>query len=770
MKTICLLISLIFIHFTKAADIEVRFAKSMAVHYEADSGNKIVILADAGHLTDLTFVSVEEDIHFLAKKQAIANSLIFEDKFHNFLNSQSGLPMPVRFKLSTDASVSLNVTVSKKPVAPVDVVALRPAGAPVTVSPPAVPPTDPEVTGSMIKDALTLASLTDNAKINGFKIKLVSFYGITTPENPFRNEFNVVGMVGLLGGFNPISAIGGLDVTNLADGLARFFVKRTKQELNAAFFNHLKEVLDDPRYLDLKLVFPQTHSTLQALGDEIYNYEAYLGTLKESFEQDLRSLPPHLQSWLYEGTLREHLKTHKEVRAGAYSALYFYDQLSNDVHPGTAIADFPVDSLADLNNISLNGDNLIVKGAAETFIELSKSLWSGNNDRYWVSSDTLKLFSKNEQAQKYYLGMLFEKIKNIKIKTGTAADNITTMGGLVIKWNTSFATELKPRLDQFKFFIQQTQQLEQKLKLVKKDGISDSLRSERYFVFFEQFTATLKAGYDLSQKWLPIPDTEKSKFERLLFVSDQVSKLGLNVSRRKYGSAIIHAIGIYDFLSEKTTEAETIKIDGTDVKLKENSKSVVSEFLRYGSMIAAVAEANNSQEVADAIEAFALPAGSSGVKRKSAFNVALNGYTGVLAGHESGTRSPYINSYAVWAPVGISVSAGRISFGNWKNHSFSLFASFIDIGAVTAFRFKDDTTVTISKIQLKDIIAPGAAISWGIAKTPLSLAIGWQSAPFLRTVTTEENTTLDYRASRWHVTLAVDIPLLNFYNRKNRKK
>jgi len=37
-----------------------------------------------------------------------------------------------------------------------------------------------------------------------------------------------------------LSSIGGLDVTNIADGLAKFLVKRTKQELTMAFFQNLK--------------------------------------------------------------------------------------------------------------------------------------------------------------------------------------------------------------------------------------------------------------------------------------------------------------------------------------------------------------------------------------------------------------------------------------------------------------------------------------------------------------------------------------------------
>ena len=62
-----------------------------------------------------------------------------------------------------------------------------------------------------------------------------------------------------------VSSIGSLDVTNIADGFAKFLVKRTKQELNMAFFTKFKEELSKPEYRDLQTVFPQTWRALQAI-------------------------------------------------------------------------------------------------------------------------------------------------------------------------------------------------------------------------------------------------------------------------------------------------------------------------------------------------------------------------------------------------------------------------------------------------------------------------------------------------------------------------
>ncbi len=40
-----------------------------------------------------------------------------------------------------------------------------------------------------------------------------------------------------------LSSVGGLDVTNLADGLSKFIVKRAKQELDIAFLQKFKKVI-----------------------------------------------------------------------------------------------------------------------------------------------------------------------------------------------------------------------------------------------------------------------------------------------------------------------------------------------------------------------------------------------------------------------------------------------------------------------------------------------------------------------------------------------
>lgn len=760
MKTTLLLLLAAAARPLLAADpVEVDFSKNMRVAYVSKSGQKIA-LKRAAPPNELEFGDRSpegEGQFFKAKREGTTNRLVFEDRFYKFLDAQAqaNAPMPLVFALKTDTLTKLSVTVTKP----------TPSGTPGGNAGSNLRQTaEPTPTGSMVKDALTLAQLdrgTDKQAAARFRAALKVAYDFEiSPENPFKDELKVDDMVsfagsGVSGGL--VSKALGLDVTTLADGLARFFVKRTKQELNTAFFERLRDLLNDDRYRDLRLIFPQTQLTLQAVGDELYNYNAYLTTLRESFEQDLRTLPPHLNAWVDAGTLKPYFDGKPHLKAGLKTSLFFYEELASGTHPGKAIESLPVEEYIT-DSLSVNG--LRVGELTRGFQEISKSLRSGNDAAYWVAADSVRLLLDNGKARKIYLALLFEKVKGFAL-----APPGRTIAQLVEDW------EKRDRFRSLTQFATETRRLEQTLKQARHLRGLDSLAYERYFAFFEQFSRTAEAGHRLLADWTSVtPPSPDSKFTRGVRTLRNLADLGLHVTRRKYGAAVVQTLRLYNLLTEEATDADVARFEQNNapvnVPVPTHARDVMGNFVRYGSLIAAVAEAETSEEVAAAIEAFALPAGSARIKRESRFNVALNAYTGLLVGHEKilGDQDNWINTFAVSAPIGIAISRGRV-FGPTSHGSLTAFLSFIDIGAVTAFRFQNDTTVSPPSIKLKDIISPGLALSYGIGRTPLSVTAGWQAGPLLREVGTASNQTFNTRYSRWYLTLAVDIPLLNFHNR-----
>ena len=128
----------------------------------------------------------------------------------------------------------------------------------------------------------------------------------------------------------------------------------------------------------------------------------------------------------------------------------------------------------------------------------------------------------------------------------------------------------------------------------------------------------------------------------------------------------------------------------------------------------------------------------------------------------------------------------------------------IDVGAISSFRFQnpintmtevqaddpttmDDETVMLSETvdvqhlpetTLKNILAPGVYLIYGIPTWPVSIGIGAQRGPQLREIRINQQlidadgivtqgleNVIESDGWRYGFTLAVDIPIINFYTK-----
>src|SRR6185295_18459654 len=97
------------------------------------------------------------------------------------------------------------------------------------------------------------------------------------------------------------------------------------------------------------------------------------------------------------------------------------------------------------------------------------------------------------------------------------------------------------------------------------------------------------------------------------------------------GSYVPSAAELNSFFKNKIADAATINAITGAIKralalkvqllLINSSENLHKLILKYGSLIAAIAEAKNSEEVTDAIESAALPVGSARIKKVSAWNI-----------------------------------------------------------------------------------------------------------------------------------------------------
>ena len=639
-----------------------------------------------------------------------------------------------------------------------------------------------------------------------------------------------------------LSAVGGLDVTNIADGFAKFLVKRTKEELTVAFFSRFRDMLQSDKFVDLRTVFPQTYQALSVIGEEIYNYQGYIQVLRESFEKDLSSLLTHLPT-IVDNHPAFFSGNRLWLAAILRSGCYIGQELRDKTHPGEILNNFPVTYLDSLN--------ANWKGAIQTLQIISASLRDtvGNKDSiYWVSGQKIKdlLAKGNETFFKIYLGLICQKANSFGPDN---ADVISYYNNISLH---DLMVKAYPNLDPLRTFISnfsvKTNKLSSLIRQYKK-APNDSLTLEQYYSYFAAALDLLQTSSQVTS--IPVVKSAlnidlAANMAPLFDVAQSASSLVLDINRRNYSSAILNAVHIYDVIRanplKKATDSstamaagraaapvtaidsamssirknldqaasgtsiDTSKVKAIQTQLKElqktvaaavpapvqpadsaavdadakNAKIAKSNLLQYGTFMAAIVQAKTSDDVQGAIEAFALPSGSSRIKRESAFNVSLNAYTGLYTGHEvikGISNSHTINTYGVAAPIGVAISIGGKKFlgfiGNDKarHWSYSFFVSLVDLGAITAFRFNDTLTAKVPTIQLKDIVSPGTFISIGIPKCPLSVNFGAQLGPNLRKVysadsdATQKNDYANQSYWRFSVGLLVDIPLLNFYTR-----
>jgi hypothetical protein len=560
---------------------------------------------------------------------------------------------------------------------------------------------------------------------------------ITEPENIDEEGISAVRDIG-----NAMMPPGGSMVTNAADGLARFLVKRTKEELTAAFFTRFQEAITDNVYLGT--IFPNTRDLLSTIAEDIYQYQTFIESLRHNFIIDMEALDANLPATL-------DLLAQDQVLQPGLAAL-----LQDGFHTAYQLQNggSPVDMLSFLGGDALMQDpalftdttafDLQVKDIAAAFKLLnllSTSLKSdGENESYWVDILTLKAEIKDPVTAGLFLGLLYQQ-----------------SGQIVFHGNTD-------------------------MKSVFKSIKSHTDQAAGFMQLIADFSTLANEMYRTSWSTMPIPGAEVTtyqvyyphieKFLQITGLTDQVIQIVGQIKSEK--APLINTFNQLfknvnqlnlDLVQNQYVAAISDVAILLDLVLKDKF-TFKKDFLAYGQFIATIAAANDPDAVAEAIEMFALPPGSSRMKKYSQMSVALNAYGGGGYGWEN-LSDPVLNAgisnkgvIAPSAPVGVNFNVG---FG--EAGSLSLFMPVIDIGAIYVYRFSDQTQ-PLPVFDFKNILAPGAYIIYGAGKDiPLSAGFGAQLGPNLRKVTTSGLQVSETSAWRFGFILNVDIPILHLYTK-----
>lgn len=193
---------------------------------------------------------------------------------------------------------------------------------------------------------------------------------------------------------------------------------------------------------------------------------------------------------------------------------------------------------------------------------------------------------------------------------------------------------------------------------------------------------------------------------------------------------------------------------------KNTTVSKSKDLVNIVNFVSTTAKAENSEDVKKALESYALPTGSYSLKRESSFNVSINSYPGLLVGYDSNANVKNGWATGITAPVGISItpfSLKRVTF----------FFPIIDVGAPLRFRLYNNQEETIKKLpelSFKNILTPGAYVSFGLGKSPFALNLGVQYGPEL-SIEGEDLSIKDKSSWSFNCGFVVDIPLFTIYNK-----
>ena len=600
-----------------------------------------------------------------------------------------------------------------------------------------------------------------------------AFYARVILANPFLREYQYNSgevqsseVAGAMTGLSRIgSSIGGLNVTAFADGLAQFLVERTKEELNVAFFQKLKNLLD--QYPEFTVLFPNTKILINNF--ESWQYASLINTLRESFDKDFKEILENLiklrniqpsdcpdKSNICKARVTE-VSRFFGSNEGLLALSAF--QIGNGLNQNHKVPDIINSIVARNFLLGYRNSNPQVESDFINSIKLinilSLSLKSNQINQNYISQAEFNRLATDLTLQRIYLGLVYQEISrealvisgirvaDIIINANSLMNYLSQIHAQSISLQTSYHTLLSN-------------------KIAGRASFSDNI------VVFEMTNLLFQAigRIDLIDPSLIMPEKAKEVFG----FSSRVTQIVHDINIRNYNAAIV---GILRFIDEKV-----------DHKNNPEVAEFIASFLNYASFAANVVNAKDSKEVKEAIKSVAQPSGSSSIKKHSNFNVSLNAYVGFVYGRDVPSKGEYTitdangvkstvklnggSALAVYAPVGISISKGML-FSRCNPWSVSAFLSVIDVGALVGYRFTNDSTSSPStEVKLANIFAPGGNIVIGLPSVPISIGYGFQWIPSLQRNPGDNSLySVDYSGMRQHqIFIAVDIPLINFHTGK----
>ena len=647
-------------------------------------------------------------------------------------------------------------------------------------------------------------------------------------DNPFFGK-EVAPLIGKASGVRSLlesstaSALGGLDVTNIANGISQFMIKRAKEELTIAFFDRFRKYAEENP--EFEVLFPKTTNNLENLLS--YKYPEFLPALRTGFFEDIKSVPYHLDDVLELPRYQALLKDLPEAKVAVRTVRLVYELESGNSHAAnilTKFAAFP-EWKQSTSSHGFTNFGSSVKLAAIFSQSLRNDTSVSHSSRAWITYPDMESLVLDDITFKLYLGLVYQMVKNdsVGFYFGDKNEQISLIGfdSLMSKQKNNlflfrnkvtefieladkvdkvmdtihlqnlrrqatvedaFYDYIDVSLDVLDYAFSIGMLFDENLDIGEYTLIARSANDLYRNIYKQEYTQAINSLVDILQQTkkltdenhLDIPDTTATLLKSIGVKVDLETREGVEELNKK------HIANIDDYLTSPEAKPGYVP-QLQKIKSQYYWNQIDAKFLKisqYGLFMANMANAQSSQEVASILDNATLPVGSSSIKKNSKTNVAIQSYLGpyIRFGDIDNTNA-WTSQFGVTAPIGIAFSKGL----SGKGGSVSLFLSLLDVGAIVDYQLKSETitspggmdTTTIHKdykVELGQIFSPGTYLVYGFPfRLPISFGIGGQFGPGLGQIDDNNDAVVNNPEWRWNAFLAVDIPLFNIVNVSREK-
>ncbi|BDS11338.1 hypothetical protein [Aureispira anguillae] len=576
--------------------------------------------------------------------------------------------------------------------------------------------------------------------------------------------------------FGAFSNVSGANFTSmLIDATAQFLVERTQKELSIAFFDKFKKQLE--KYPETKAFFPAIYGLLEGLMD--FKEPSVGKAWTEAFSADIIALPKNFESFVLQAQT-EPYRTLKTTPEFQYTRLAYH--AAEKIIEGTNAADL----ITYLNTFypTLSNADARIKNALQVAFVLSKNIRCKESmvdslPQIWIHpSDLIQL---DFRTKKYFLGLIYQGNKPLISNLFTFANDTQIQASLL-------------KINSFLVICENIQKSYSDLAKIIKD--TKKTKKEHLAAYLD-YTEIAFQIVDYGFSVLPNVAGTVDYNDVLKPLMKDVLSILRGINDKNYAQVLAHSLKITNQLInlglEKTILGST---NLNDIKRVKEIQEVLSQISFYGSFVVDIASADSSSKMKKVLRKYAAPVGSFKIKRNTAFSIDLNAYPGLYGGFEwtpeaTTTIDQSGFAYGVTAPIGISLNWGSrriktVDSGaalkenyylspndKWKEitgASNSIFLCIVDIGAALSYRWNgnSETNGFPDSLKFDQIFSPGLYYVHGFKNAPVSMMIGMQYTPLLRSIKQNDVILNEFNALRFGLSFVVDIPIFNLYRHKRR--